>query len=138
MVATRRGGERTGAWMRVARAAFWMIPRALSSTSFSSRLFALVKSCLMHYCLRTYPTSPPNSSLPLSVLTISTSDGTPSARTSTKNFRNALAASDLRSGSVVLHCHYVRLTKQLMSTLRATEVNEKRSPASPLRVISYC
>ena len=79
-----------GAWIRAEIAAFWMMPRALSATPFSSRLFALVNSCLIQYCLHTSPKSPPKNSLPLSDLTISTFDGT-SARTSAKNFLNASA-----------------------------------------------
>ena len=43
--------------------------------------FALENSCLMQYYLHTSSKSPPNNYLPLSDLTPSTSDGTPSAGT---------------------------------------------------------
>ena len=90
-------GKRMGAWMRAARAAFWVMPRALSATPFSSGLFALANSCLMQYCVHTSPRSLPNNSPPLSDITLSTSDGTPLARTSAINFLKASAASELRS-----------------------------------------
>ena len=47
-----------GAWIRAASAAFWMMPRALSATPFSSGLFALVNSRFMQNCSHTSPNSP--------------------------------------------------------------------------------
>ena len=85
--------------MHAASAAFWMMPRmmpsALSTTPFYLLLLAFVDSCLMQNCLHTSPNSPPKNYLPLSDLTISTFEGTPSAHTPAKNFLNASGASDL-------------------------------------------
>ena len=84
-----------GAWMHAAIPAFWMIPSALSTTPSCLGLSALVNSCLMRCCLHTSLNSPPKSYPPSSDLTISTFEGTQSARASAKNFLNAFPESGL-------------------------------------------
>ena len=80
--------------MRAARAVSLISAEARSATPFYLGLSAGVNSYLMPRLRHKVPNSPPKKSPPLSDRTHIKVDGVPSARTSTRNDSNALAASD--------------------------------------------
>ena len=90
--------------MRAASAAFWMIPRALSATPFSSGLFAFVNSCYH-----------PHARQPKFL------EGVSSIGLTLENVYPCVP------GKVVLHYHDVFLTKHRRNSLRATEIHENSS-----------
>ena len=71
------------------------LPSARSPTPFNWGLSAVVNSCLIPRDLHRPPNFPPRNSPPPSDRTITTVEGTPSARVSARNCSNISAASDL-------------------------------------------
>ena len=87
-------GRSSRAWIQPTIAAVSIKPSARSATPLNWGLSAVLNCCLMHRDLHRSPNFPPqNSPLP-SDRTVTTCDGTPSARVSERNCLNVSAASD--------------------------------------------
>ena len=84
--------------MRAARVVSLISANVLSATQLYMGLSAGVNSCLIRRWRNSFPKPPSENCPPLSDLTAITADGVPSARTSTRNDSNALAASDFLPG----------------------------------------
>ena len=88
-------GKSSRAWIRPTIATVSIKPSARSATPFNWGLSAIVNPCLILRNLHRSPKFPPRNSPPPSDRTITTLEGTPSARVSARNYSNISPASDL-------------------------------------------